>query len=64
MREVAAGVDELVEIRGVHLRIVDGVDRPEHEIVRDDEKKVWALIGGSHWKRMGRGLVHGGEGDR
>jgi hypothetical protein len=62
--EVAAGADQFVEVRGVDLGIVDGVDGAEHEIVRDDEEEVGALTGGRQWKRTSRALLHSGKGDR
>ncbi len=62
--EVAAGANQLVEVRGVNLGVVDGVDGAEHEIVRDDEEEVGALVGGGQRKRTRRVLLHSGEGDR
>jgi hypothetical protein len=61
--EVATGVDQLVKIRGVDLGIADGVDGAEHEVVRDDEEEVGALVSGGGGKRMGGTLLHSGEGE-
>lgn len=62
--KVAAGADQLVEVRGVDLGVVDGVDGAEHEIVRDDEEEVGTLRGGGQRERTGWMLLDRGEGDR
>ena len=62
--EVAAGADELIEVRGLDFGVVDGVDGAEHEVVRDYEEEVGALVGGSQRERAGGVLLHSGEGDR
>lgn len=40
MGEVDAVANQSVEVRGMNLGIVDGVNRAEHEVVRNEEEKV------------------------
>lgn len=62
--EMAAGMDQLVQIRRMNLRVVDGVDGAEHHVVRDDEEEVGAQIGGGRWKGMGCMWLHSSKGGR
>jgi hypothetical protein len=48
----------------MHLRVVDGIDRAEHQVVRNDEKKIGALTTRDVLERPGRTRLRRGKGDR
>ncbi len=57
--EVGSGADEAVEVWGVDLGVVDGIDGAEHEVVRDEEEEVGP--GGWIAEGEGRPSLDGGE---
>ena len=61
MSEVHATVHKSVDVWRMHFWIVDGVDGAVHQVVRDEEEKVGAIVPGSSGLSFGC-CSRGGQG--